>query len=231
MTAATSTSTATGTRTGGNGGGTGTRLRADAVRNRERILDAAREAFVRFGPEVPLDEIARDAEVGNATLYRHFPDRETLILHVVTAVTDRIADRAESLAEEPDTFEALRRFVFDAADERIGALCSLLTEHIDPDDPAIRASRERLEAAIEHLMDRARRAGRLRGDVGIGDLTVALSQLARPLPGTGCPQMRRFTRRHLEIYLDGLRAPAGSGLSGSAATFHELRSSVCNRHR
>lgn len=211
--------------------GTGTRLRADAVRNRERIVDAAREAFVRFGSEVPLDEIARDAGIGNATLYRHFPDRESLIRHVVKSVTDRIADRAEALAAEPDTFEALRRFVFDAAEERIGALCPMLTEHIDPYDPEIRGARERLEAATEHLMDRARRAGRLRADVGVGDLTVALSQLTRPLPGTGCPQIQGFVHRHLQIFLDGMRAPAGSGLSGNAATFDELRSSVCDRHR
>ncbi len=225
MTAPTSTTGASGTST------TGNRLRADAVRNRERITDAAREAFVQYGPEVPLDEIARDAEVGNATLYRHFPDRETLIHHVVLSVTDRIADRAEALAREPDTFEALRRFVFDAADERIGALCPLLTEHIDPDDSALRMARERLESATTNLMDRARQAGRLRADVGIGDLMIALSQLARPLPGTNCPEIRGFVHRHLQIFLDGLRAPAGSDLSGSAATFDDLRSSVCDRHR
>jgi AcrR family transcriptional regulator len=207
----------------------GTRLRADAVRNRERIVDAARDAFVQYGPEVPLDEIARDAAVGNATLYRHFADREALIHHVVLSVTERIADSAEALAEEPDPFEALRRFVFDAADERIGTLCPLLSDHIDPDDPAIRAARVRLEAATAHLMDRARRAGLLRPDVGIGDLMVALSQLARPLPGTSCPEIRRFAQRHLQIFLDGLRAPAGTPLAGDPATFDELRSSACDR--
>jgi AcrR family transcriptional regulator len=206
-------------------------LRADAVRNRERIVDAAREAFVHWGPDVPLDEIARDAGVGNATLYRHFPDRASLIRHVVLAVTDRIADRAEALAADTDTFEALRRFVFHAADERIGALCPLLTEHIDPDDRGLVAARERLEAATEHLMERAHRDGRLREDVGMGDLMVALTQLARPLPGTGRPEISRFVHRHLQILLDGLRAPAGSALLGDAATFEDLRSSVCRRKR
>lgn len=208
---------------------TGPRLRADAVRNRERIVEAAREAFVQYGPEVPLDEIARDAAVGNATLYRHFPDRETLIRHVVKSVTERIADRAEVLASEPDTFEALRRFVFDAAEERIGALCPMLTQHIDPEDPAISGARERLESATAHLLDRAHRAGRLRTDVGLGDVMVALSQLTRPLPGTSCPEIQRFVHRHLQIFLDGLRAPAGSRLAGSPATFDDLRSPVCDR--
>lgn len=205
----------------------GPRLRADAVRNRERIVDAAREAFVRFGPHVPLDEIARDAEVGNATLYRHFPDREALVHHVVLSVADRVASRAEALVTEPDTFEALRRFVFDAADERVGAICPLLTDHIDPDAPSIRTARERLESATGHLMERAQAAGRLRTDVGVGDLMVALSQLARPLPGTSCPEIRRFAHRHLQIFLDGLRAPSGSDLSGCAATFDDLRSGGC----
>ncbi|MFR9755506.1 TetR/AcrR family transcriptional regulator [Streptomyces sp. TR06-5] len=209
-------------------------LRADALRNRERIAEAAREAFVRFGPKAPLDEIARDAEVGNATLYRHFPDRAALIRHVVTSVTGRIADRAEALTAEPDTFDALRRFAHDAVEERIGALCPLLTDHIDhidPDDPAVRTARERLEAATEHLMDRARQAGALRGDVGVGDLMVALSRLTRPLPGTSCPDMRRFDHRHLEIFLDGLRAPAGTSLPGRAATFEEVRGTSCDRLR
>ncbi|MDT0379423.1 TetR/AcrR family transcriptional regulator [Streptomyces sp. DSM 42041] len=207
----------------------GTRLRADAVRNRERIVDAAREAFVHYGPEAPLDEIARDAGVGNATLYRHFPDRGTLIHHVVRTVTERIADRAAALAAEPDTFEALRRFVFDAAEERIGALCPLLTDHLDPDDPALRAARDRLETAASHLLERAQRAGTLRPDVGLGDLMLALSQLARPLPGTNCPEIRGFVHRHLQIFLDGLRAPAGSRLTGAPATFDDLRSAACGR--
>ncbi|EST33303.1 hypothetical protein N566_19490 [Streptomycetaceae bacterium MP113-05] len=207
----------------------GTRLRADALLNRERIAGAAREAFVRFGPDVPLDEIARDAEVGNATLYRHFPDRDALVRHVVLSVTERIADRAEGLAAEPDPFGALSRFVFDAAEERIGALCPLLSDHIDPDDQAIRGARERLETAAAHLMKRARQAGSLRPDVGLGDLLLALSQLARPLPGTRCPEIRGFVHRHLQIFLDGLRAPAGTELSGTPATLDGLRSSACRR--
>ncbi|AXK35213.1 TetR/AcrR family transcriptional regulator [Streptomyces armeniacus] len=203
----------------------GTRLRADALRNRERIVDAAREAFVLYGPEVPLDEIARDAGVGNATLYRHFPDRESLIHHVVLSVMDRVSERAEAaFTEVPEAFDALRRFVFDAADERVGALCPMLTHHIDGDAPEIVAARKRLENATWALMDWGRRSGELRSDVDFGDLMVALSQLARPLPGTGCPEIERFVHRHLQIFLDGLRTPRRSRLTGSAATLEDLRS-------
>ncbi len=99
------------------------RPRADAVRNRERIVTAAREMFVEHGPDVPLDEIARRAGVGNATVYRNFPDRDALVREVVCSVMDRTAEAAEvALAETGDAFSALEHFVHTAADERISAL-------------------------------------------------------------------------------------------------------------
>lgn len=103
------------------------RPRADALRNRERIVTAAREMFVEFGPYVPLDEVARRAGVGNATVYRNFPDREALAREVVCSVMDRTAEAAEAaLAESGDAFAALSRFVHTSVDERIGALCPML---------------------------------------------------------------------------------------------------------
>lgn len=209
------------------------RPRADALRNRERIVTAGREMFVEYGVEAPLDEIARRAGIGNATLYRHFPDRNALAHAVVLSVMVRAADEAERIAaeeagkaergEESDAFDALRRFVHTAADERIGALCPLLSGTFDKDRPDLDAERGRLEEAVERLMERARQAGRLRTDVAVGDLMVALSQLTRPLPGTGCVNMDRFIHRHLQLFLDGLEAPARSELTGSAATLEDLR--------
>lgn len=79
------------------------RPRADALRNRERIVAAAREMFVEFGPEVPFDEIARRAGVGNATVYRNFPDRDALAREVVCSVMDRTSERAESAIAEGAT--------------------------------------------------------------------------------------------------------------------------------
>lgn len=105
-----------------------TKLRADATRNRERIIVAAREVLLEHGTDAPLDEIAKRAGVGNATVYRHFADRQELALQVALSVTDRITQRAEeALAQEPDAFDALRRFVHEAADERVGALCPMLS--------------------------------------------------------------------------------------------------------
>ncbi|WP_406861450.1 TetR/AcrR family transcriptional regulator [Streptomyces sp. HUAS MG47] len=201
------------------------RPRADALRNRERIVTAAREMFVEFGPQVPLDEIARRAGVGNATLYRNFPERSDLVHEVVLSVTARTAERAaEAAAEEADPFEALRRFTHAAADERIGALCPMIDGSFDKEHPELLAERDRLEEAVQGLVDRAHASGRLRADVAVGDLIVALSQLTRPLPGGAClPDFDQFVHRHLQLFLDGLEAPARSVLPGTAATLETLR--------
>ncbi|MFD9409053.1 TetR/AcrR family transcriptional regulator [Streptomyces sp. NPDC059989] len=200
------------------------RPRADAVRNRERILTAAREILVEFGSGAPFDEIARRAGIGNATLYRHFPDRRTLVHEVALFVMGRVTASAEAaLAEEPDAFAALCRFTHTAADERIGALCPMLTDDFDREHPELLAASEALGVAVETLLAAGQDAGLVRTDIGAGDLTIALSQLSRPLPGTGCFDADRFAHRHLQLFLDGLRAPARSELPGTAATLDDLR--------
>ncbi|MEV6330759.1 TetR/AcrR family transcriptional regulator [Streptomyces sp. NPDC051909] len=205
------------------------RPRADALRNRERIVTAAREMFVEFGAQVPLDEIARRAGVGNATLYRNFPERADLVREVVLSLTARITERAHEAAEqESDPFAALRRFTHAAADERVGALCPMLDGDFDKHHPDLLAERSRLEEAVQGLVERAQAAGRMRTDVGVGDLLVAVSQLTRPLPGTACLNMDRFVHRHLQLFLDGLEAPARSELPGAAATLETLRSETCS---
>jgi AcrR family transcriptional regulator len=180
--------------------------------------------FVEFGPDVPLDEVARRAGVGNATLYRNFPDRSALVHEVVLSVTSRTTDRAdEAAAAESDPFDALSRFVHAAADERIGALCPMLSGGFEKDHPELLAERHRLEQVVVGLLERAMSAGRLRTDIAVGDVLVSLSQLTRPLPGVACLDIDQFTHRHLQIFLDGLESPARSALPGSAATLEGLR--------
>lgn len=201
------------------------RLRADATRNRRRIVDAAREAIVEFGADVPLDEVAKRAGVGNATLYRHFTDRRELIRQVTLSVMDRAAECAEdALVEEPDAFAALRRFAFGATEEYIGALCPMISEAFDRKDPEVAAQMGRLESAVGAIVARAQRDGLLRDDIGYGDLMLALAQLARPLPGTCCAGFAPFAHRHLQLLLDGLRAPARSVLEGAPVTLEGLQS-------
>ncbi|MFF7298265.1 TetR/AcrR family transcriptional regulator [Streptomyces sp. NPDC090085] len=222
-TAAPAATTATGAATAAEPGGALPRPRADAVRNRERILAAAREVFVEFGSGAPFDEVARRAGIGNATLYRHFADRPTLVHHVVLFTMDRVSASAEAaLAEEADAFAALCRFTHAAADERIGALCPMLADGFDREHPELLDARIALQAAVERLLAAGQEAGLVRTDIGAGDLMVALSQLSRPLPGTACLDTDRFAHRHLQLFLDGLRAPAPSELPGSAATLEDL---------
>ncbi|MFI8189772.1 TetR/AcrR family transcriptional regulator [Streptomyces sp. NPDC085946] len=200
------------------------RPRADALRNRERIVTAAREMFVEFGPDVPLDEVARRAGVGNATVYRNFPDRDALVREVVCSVMERTARAAErALAETGDAFEALERFVHAAADERISALCPMISSTFDQHHPDLEAARRRVEELVAEVMERARNAGQLRRDVGVGDLMIAVGQLSRPPAGTECLRADRFVHRHLQLLLDGMRAPAPSVLPGAAMTLEELR--------
>ncbi|MEU6348167.1 TetR/AcrR family transcriptional regulator [Streptomyces sp. NPDC047072] len=202
------------------------RPRADALRNRERIVTAAREMFTEFGCDVPLDDIARRAGVGNATVYRNFPDRDALVREVVCSVMDRTSEAAElALAETGDAFGALERFVHASADERITALCPMVQSTFDQYHPDLEASRERIEQLVEQLMDRARAAGQLRVDVSVGDLMVAVAQLSRPPAGTGCLTLDGFVHRTLQLFLDGLRAPARSELPGTAVTMEGLRQS------
>ncbi len=196
-------------------------LRADACRNRQRIIDAARDVFVEQGPDATFDSIANRAGVGNATLYRHFTGHQDLATVVTLESLARITDQAETALTYEDAFDGLQQFVHRSADERIGALCRLLD--IDTSVPELFEARMRLERAVENIMDRARRTGQLRPDVGLGDVLAAVTQLTRPLPGTACTDFHRFTHRHLQLFLDGLAAPPRSTLPGAAATFDDLR--------
>jgi AcrR family transcriptional regulator len=200
------------------------RPRADALRNRERIVTAAREMFVELGPDVPLDEIARRAGVGNATVYRNFPDRDALVREVVCSVMDRTAHAAEqALADHGDAFAALESFVHTAADERISALCPMIASTFDAHHPELEAARTRVEALVQEVMDRAKAAGQLRPDVDVGDLMIVIAQLSRPPAGAACLSIDRFVHRHLQLFLDGLRAPAPTLLTGRPVTMEALR--------
>jgi AcrR family transcriptional regulator len=205
-------------------GGATRRPRADAERNRQRIVAAALDVLLEHGPDAPLDEIARRAGVGNATVYRHFPDRPALIRNVLIAVMDETAGFAEeALAEEPDAAQALRRFVHQAAASRLGATAAALKPWFDKDAPDYVAAREHLNSAVQALVERGQDSGGLRPDIAVSDVIVILSQLTRPLPGTDCPLTDRFVHRFLDVLLDGLCTPNPSPLSGEPISFEALR--------
>jgi len=206
--------------------GTAPRLRADATRNRERIVAAAQEAFIEFGADVPMDEIARRAGIGNATLYRHFADRRELVRSVVLAVLATMAEEAKVIMDEaPDAFTALEGFVHGAVEWKVGALCPMLSEWMDLAEPDILAARDRLDIVVGGVIENAQAEGSLRSDVGPGDIMIIASQIARPLPGAAPADHGYFVHRHLQLVLDGLRAPQRSTLPGRPTTLDDLRES------
>lgn len=182
-------------------------MRADAQHNREQILRAAREIFVHEGPDAPLDEIARRAGVGVATLYRRFPSREDLIRAVAADTLERLYEAVtRAAAEEGDPFEAIRRFMHAALDLKIGAVMpslfgrfevnQVLNEVPDAIDP------------LQELVARAQEAALLRADVAPGDVVFMIIRLTRPLPGGSFPEDAALAHRQLEVYIDGLRPSA-----------------------
>lgn len=203
-------------------------LRADALRNRDRIITAARDVFAEQGPQAPLDEIARIAGVGNATLYRHFPCRAELVTQVLRLVTERITACAQrSLDEEREPYDALRCLLLSTIDERVGVLATVLAAmSVDKErEPELKAALDRLNAVTDQLVERAQRSGSLRRDVGTRDLVMATARLTRPLPEGGGGWNAEHARRHLLIFLDGLRGPGVSALPGRAPTDQDLRCS------
>jgi AcrR family transcriptional regulator len=203
-------------------------LRADAARNRAHVLAAARDVFVEHGADAPLDEVARRAGVGIATLYRRFPDRAALLRAVALDVLARAGEAARTAeAEEPDPFTALARYMHGALNLRISAVMPALLGHISFDDQQVRTAREQAVEPVLRLIEAAQRAGRLRSDVAFGDVGLLLVRLSRPLPGPFPHELDlRLAHRHLELVLAGLEAhPEASPrrISGPAVTLAELQ--------
>ena len=99
----------------------------------------------------------------------------------------------------------------------------MVSTTFDKNHPDLEAARQRAEHLIAEIMDRAKAAGQLRSDVDVGDVMIAAAQLSRPPAGTGCDIADRYVHRHLQLFLDGLRAPARSVLPGMALTMEDLR--------
>lgn len=180
-------------------------MRADARRNRDRLLDAAVELILEVGAEAPLDAIARRAGVGIGTLYRHFPDRELLLHAVAEHALDRSIQAAETaLRTGRDGFDALRQYLHAAVDIGVGVLNLIRPLLGNPDWSDQRA---RITTLVEAIVDQGKRDGQLRGETQVVDLVFAVIRFSRPL-GVGLPRSdeRELAHRHLDIYLDGLGA-------------------------
>jgi len=179
-------------------------LRADARRNRDRLLDVAVRAFSRGGDEATLDAIAKEAGVGIGTLYRHFPTREALVEAAYRSELDRLCEPVPELLEATAPDEALRawmdRFVeyMTTKHGMADALSAVIASGGNP----FEHSRDKLVTALGLLLGAGARAGSLRSDIAPVDLLVSLSGITLIAEQLKDPEQ---AGRMLDLLMDGLR--------------------------
>ncbi|MFD7230301.1 TetR/AcrR family transcriptional regulator [Streptomyces sp. NPDC059881] len=180
--------------------------RADMVRNRRLLIEAASAAFAERGVEASMGEIAQRAGVAKGTVFRHFPSKEDLLAAIMLQMLDRLIRTADGLREADDATAALREFMTDgvevlAADR---AFCEVFgrpsLQHAE-----VRDAIDRLCAAAEALTARAREQGVVRDDITGTDIVLLLGGIHRTAAPLLAAQPQAW-RRYLELALDGLRA-------------------------
>jgi AcrR family transcriptional regulator len=185
-------------------------LRADARRNREAVIAAAKELFADEGLDAQMPDVAKTAKVGVGTVYRHFPTKDELIAALAAERFERLAEKARECLEADDAWDGLCDFIrFSAqiqADDR--GLCEVMASRHE----VMGASAEAvgLDELCDRLVKRAQRSGDLRRDLDWQDIPMIACGLGGITKAHG-PGADRWPRL-VEIVLDGLRAPAGSKL-------------------
>jgi AcrR family transcriptional regulator len=182
-------------------------LRADAERNRRLLVETARAVFAERGLDAPLDEIARRAGVGNATLYRRFPVRRDLIAAVFLHTLRQVVDASERALAEPDPWSAFAGHLVFLGELQASnrALADLLTASISGKGELAELRGIAFDN-LNQLIDNAQDAGVLRADFGHADVVLILMAGAGLIQRTADAAPTAW-RRHLSYVLDGLRAP------------------------
>jgi AcrR family transcriptional regulator len=179
-------------------------LRADARRNRERLLEVAVRAFSHGGPDVTLDAIAKEAGVGIGTLYRHFPTREALIeaayRNELARLCDAVPDLLQDLPPDQATRAWMDRYIDYMATKR--GMADALRAVIASGGTPFEQSRDRLVGAITALLRAGTAAGTMRSDVEAVDVFASLAGVALI---AGEPAKRDQAGRLLDLLMDGLR--------------------------
>jgi AcrR family transcriptional regulator len=178
--------------------------RADAQRNRERILKIAKQEFTRSGASASLEEIARKAGVGPGTLYRHFPTREELLVAVYESEMEKLAAAAQNLAGRMSPVEALRAWLmmFVEAVETKQIIAPVLNTLIGDPKKVFEAFHARMHDALRALVKRAIKSGDIRKDLDPIDLLRALIGVANV---AASPDWPRSARRLVDILIAGSR--------------------------
>jgi AcrR family transcriptional regulator len=188
------------------------RRRADAQRNIDALLEAARKVFDTSGVDAPAKEITDLAGLGVGTLYRHFPQRSDLVKAVVRTGIDAVADVGPELSATHPPAEALRRWI-DRFTELLGTKRGLASA-LHSGDPAFESLPgyflQRLGPTLTTLLDAAAADGVIRDDITAEDLMYAIAQLCQPLPDRGLEHSRRL----VALLVDGLRYGAGHHADG-----------------
>jgi AcrR family transcriptional regulator len=184
-------------------------LRADARRNRAKVVLAARKVFSEQGRDAQMDDVARAAGVGVGTVYRHFPTKEALIQALVVDAFESIADEAERALSVEDPWEAFTGVLWHgagimAADRTL----SEVFQSVPQGQAGAPATMQRLLTAAAELVRRAQAAGVLREDVVVDDIPMVMCGIGSATRKEHC--CRQSWRRHLSIVLDGLRATSAS---------------------
>ena len=174
-------------------------LRADARRNRERILKAARAVFSAHGRDAHLEDVARRAKVGVGTVYRHFPTKDALLEALAREQFDLLTQWAQEAELEADPWAAFHAMIWRGAE--LQASDRALMEAVAEFKPSVARQAEELHAAIERLMQRAQAQGTMRADASGEDVQLIMCGLGSVMQMSG-----EGWRRYLTVMLDGLRA-------------------------
>ena len=181
-------------------------LRADAVRNHQKILETAEHMFAKHGLGVSVDDIADQANIGIGTLYRHFPTKQALIAALAAAHFEQFAGRAEQLARSPHPTAALRELIELMVNESVNKrdLLEALGGSKWTHSPEIDPLRARYRRAFSKLLANAQRAGEICDDLSFADLSAMIGGLFR------CDLDARTRIRLVRVLFDGLRTRAPS---------------------
>ena len=185
-------------------------MRADAVRNRAKIVEAAKAAFSERGLDTQMEDVARRAEVGVGTLYRHFPTKDALVRALIFDKMARLSEEARgALEEEDDPLEAFERVFWRAGEQQVSDRALREVVSSQPQEVFQQAAQETgLQPRMADLVGRAKAAGAIREDVEPEDVPLVMCGLAAVM------QSERNWQRYLRLVLDGFRAHGAGRLPG-----------------
>lgn len=180
------------------------RPRADALRNRARILEVAKGAFTRHGADASLDEIAKQANVGAGTLYRHFPTRDALIEAVYRSEVEKLAAAERRFAADMLPIEALRAWMLLLVDYIAAKhiIAPALNSVVGGPSRLYEGSRNLVQGALDELVKRAKKSGDVRRDIDADDLLRAIIGVSHV---ASCPDWQRSAKRLVDILIAGSR--------------------------